>query len=166
MGAGVIDSDYRREIGVILFNFGNEGFIVNVGNRIAQLIFEKIKTPEIKEMSSLEESGRGEQGYCSIGIGANKSSPNQDVKTQFSNAGQRSDAKQEKREITDESVQRKSHLSQTRQIISARQIQKLAKDDNLIFLAIVRSTNEAPYKRGKREIKGLLTMWRGLLPMD
>ena len=42
MGVGVIDSDYRGEIGVILFNFGNEEFIVNMGDRIAQLIFEKI----------------------------------------------------------------------------------------------------------------------------
>ena len=38
--------------------------IVNMGDRIAQLIFEKIKTPEIKEVSSLEESGRGEQGMA------------------------------------------------------------------------------------------------------
>ena len=48
VGAGVIDSDYRGKIGVILFNFGNEDFVVNMGDRIAQLIFEKIKTPEIK----------------------------------------------------------------------------------------------------------------------
>ena len=55
-----------------------------------------------------------------------------------------------RRETTNEPVQRKSHLSQTRQIISARQIQKLAKGDNPILLAIVRSTNESPHKRGKK----------------
>ena len=54
IGAGVIDSDYRGEVGVILFNFGSEDFIVNMGDRIAQLIFEKIKTPMIKEMNELE----------------------------------------------------------------------------------------------------------------
>ena len=150
VGVGVIDSDYRGEIEVILFNFGNEDFIVNMGDRIAQLIFEKIKTPEIKEVSSLEEFGRGEQGYGSMGTSANKSSPNQDIKTQFSDAGQSSDVKQKKRETTNESVQRKSHLSQTRQIISPRQIQKLAKGDNPVFLAIVRSTNEDPHKRKKK----------------
>ena len=48
IGAGVIDSDYRGELGVILFNFGDEDFTINMGDRIAQLIFEKIKTPEIK----------------------------------------------------------------------------------------------------------------------
>ena len=41
VGAGVIDSDYRGEIGVILFNFGEEGFIVTMGDKIAQLVFEK-----------------------------------------------------------------------------------------------------------------------------
>ena len=48
VGAGVIDSDYHGEIGVILFNFGNEDFVVNMGDKIAQLIFERINTPEIK----------------------------------------------------------------------------------------------------------------------
>ena len=48
VGAGVIDSDYRGEIGVILLNFGNEDFVVIMGDKIAQLIFERINTPEIK----------------------------------------------------------------------------------------------------------------------
>ena len=52
VGAGVIDSNYRGEIGVTLFNFGEEDFVVNMGDRIAQLIFEKIKTPKIKELDS------------------------------------------------------------------------------------------------------------------
>ena len=54
VGAGIIDSDYRGELGVILFNFGGEDFVVNMGDRIAQLIFEKIKTPIIKETDRLE----------------------------------------------------------------------------------------------------------------
>ena len=49
VGAGVIDSDYRGELGVVLFNFGNEEFIVNMGDKIAQLIFERIRTLVIKE---------------------------------------------------------------------------------------------------------------------
>ena len=48
IGAGVIDADYRGEVGAILFNFSDEDFVVNMGDRIVQIIFEKIKTPQIK----------------------------------------------------------------------------------------------------------------------
>ena len=68
VGAGVIDSNYRGELGVILFNFGDEDFIVNMGDKIAQLIFEKIKTSTIKEIDSLEETRRGTSGYGSTGM--------------------------------------------------------------------------------------------------
>ena len=54
-------------MGAVLFNFGNEDFVVNMGDRIAQLIFEKIKTPEIKEMDDLEGTDRGASGYGSTG---------------------------------------------------------------------------------------------------
>ena len=81
VGAGVIKSDYRGEIGVILFNFGEEDFVVNMGDRIAQLIFEKIKTPKIKELDSLEGSGRGDQGYGSTGVSADSSKMEQYIKT-------------------------------------------------------------------------------------
>ena len=68
MGPGVIDADYRGELGVTLFNFGEEDSIVNMGERIAQLIFEKINTPQIKEVKSLEETRRGNSGYGSTGM--------------------------------------------------------------------------------------------------
>ena len=48
IGAGIIDTDYRGEIGVILFNFSNEDFVLNMGDKIAQIIFENVKTPKIK----------------------------------------------------------------------------------------------------------------------
>ena len=63
VGAGVVDADYRGELGVILFNFGKEDFMANMGDKIAKVIFEKIKTPTIKETDSLEETGRGSKGY-------------------------------------------------------------------------------------------------------
>ena len=47
---------------MILFNFGNEDFVVNMGDKVAQLIFERIHTPEIKETNELEGTGRGEKG--------------------------------------------------------------------------------------------------------
>ena len=65
VGASVIDADYRGEVGVVLFNFGEEDFVVNMGDRIAQLIFEKIKTPVIKESENLEGTDRGTKGYGS-----------------------------------------------------------------------------------------------------
>ena len=76
MGAGVIDSDYRGEIGVILFNFGNDDFVVNMGDKIAQLIFERIKSLELKETNELMETGRGSSGYGSTGINTNEAEIN------------------------------------------------------------------------------------------
>ena len=140
VGAGVIDSDYRGELGAILFNFCNEDFVLNQGDKVAQLIFEKIKTPTVKEVDSLEETGRGDRGYGSTGISGSQSDQ---LKTSRPNQNSYSD-QAVKTQLTNESAQRQSQLSQARQIISARQIQKLAKDDNPVFLAVIRSTNEAP----------------------
>ncbi|XP_058284011.1 deoxyuridine 5'-triphosphate nucleotidohydrolase, mitochondrial isoform X7 [Hylobates moloch] len=50
VGAGVIDEDYRGNVGVVLFNFGKEKFEVKKGDRIAQLICERIFYPEIEEV--------------------------------------------------------------------------------------------------------------------
>ena len=68
VGPGVVDEDYRGELGVVLFNFGEDDFKTNMGDKIAQLIFEKIKTPAIVEADSLEETGRGNKGFGSTDI--------------------------------------------------------------------------------------------------
>ena len=70
VGAGVIDCDYRADIGVILFNHSKDEFIVKSGDRIAQLIFEKIYTcvPEEVEYSELTETERGGGGFGSTGV--------------------------------------------------------------------------------------------------
>ena len=68
VGAGVVDEDYRGELGVVLFNLGDEKLKINMGDKIAQLIFEKIKTPEVVEVDGLEETGRGEKGFGSTRI--------------------------------------------------------------------------------------------------
>lgn len=65
---GVIDSDFRGEIGVILFNHTDQPFKISEGDRIAQLIIEKILVPEIMEVDSLNETQRGSNGYGSSGI--------------------------------------------------------------------------------------------------
>lgn len=66
-GAGVIDEDYRGNVGVVLFNHGPEPFIVERGDRIAQLICERIAYPELEEVKSLSETERGVGGFGSTG---------------------------------------------------------------------------------------------------
>lgn len=68
MGAGVIDADYRGPVGVILFNHSDMDFDVKVGDRIAQLIIEKIMTPDVVEVEDLDTTLRGEGGFGSTGI--------------------------------------------------------------------------------------------------
>ena len=67
VGAGVIDEDYRGPIKVILFNHGYKDFIINKGDRIAQLIIEKISYPEIIEVNELDQTLRGDKGFGSTG---------------------------------------------------------------------------------------------------
>ncbi len=67
VGAGVIDSDYRGPVGVVLFNFSDSDFMAAQGERIAQLILEKIATPEVQEVTDLDETARGDGGFGSTG---------------------------------------------------------------------------------------------------
>ncbi|NXT47533.1 DUT protein, partial [Pluvianellus socialis] len=67
VGAGVIDEDYRGNVGVVLFNFGKETFEVKKGDRIAQLICERICYPELEEVQALDDTERGEDGFGSTG---------------------------------------------------------------------------------------------------
>ncbi len=64
---GTIDAGYRNEIGVILANFSDEDFTVNIGDRVAQLIFQTPKHPEIIEVEELDDSDRGLGGFGSTG---------------------------------------------------------------------------------------------------
>jgi dUTP pyrophosphatase len=67
--AGVIDSDYRGDIGVILFNSDhNLDFQVNVGDRIAQIIIEKCHSVNWETVENLEASVRSEKGFGSSGV--------------------------------------------------------------------------------------------------
>lgn len=68
VGAGVVDSDYRGEVGVVLFNHGEEDFAVELGDRIAQLVVEKIKMSDCEEVDSLDETTRGAGGFGSTGL--------------------------------------------------------------------------------------------------
>jgi|NOAtaT_6_FD_contig_91_264182_length_808_multi_2_in_0_out_0_1 deoxyuridine 5'-triphosphate nucleotidohydrolase len=67
-GAGVVDADYRGEVGVVLFNFGDEPFSINRGDRIAQLILEKICMAQAVQVEELDDTERGAGGYGSTGV--------------------------------------------------------------------------------------------------
>ena len=64
---GTIDSDYRGEIKVILFNHGNEDFTISNGDRIAQMVLTPIVKIELEETNNLPETTRGEGGFGSTG---------------------------------------------------------------------------------------------------
>lgn len=65
---GTIDSDYRGEIKVILTNFGKEDFVVNRGDRIAQLVISKVERAEIVEVQDLNSTKRNQGGFGHTGI--------------------------------------------------------------------------------------------------
>lgn len=63
----MIDADYRGPVKVLLFNHGEADFPVAEGDRIAQLVLERIVTPDVVEVAELEESVRGAGGFGSTG---------------------------------------------------------------------------------------------------
>lgn len=65
---GTVDADYRGEIGVILVNLSNETFVVENGERIAQLIITKHERAKWIETTELSETVRGEGGFGSTGV--------------------------------------------------------------------------------------------------
>lgn len=66
-GVGTIDSDYRGEIRIPLINFGDKPFVINNGDRIAQMVISRYEQVEWEPVSSLEESERGSGGFGHTG---------------------------------------------------------------------------------------------------
>ena len=64
---GTIDSDYRGEIKVIIYNHGNNDFVINNGDRIAQMILMPVVKMELEETNNLPETIRGKSGFGSTG---------------------------------------------------------------------------------------------------
>ena len=64
---GTIDSDYRGEIKIILFNHGNEQFVVKNGDRIAQMVLVPVFKFQFEEVSELTQTIRGSGGFGSTG---------------------------------------------------------------------------------------------------
>lgn len=65
---GTIDADYRGEIGVLLINHGQEAFVIEDGERVAQLVIAKYERIDWEEVESLTESERGAGGFGSTGV--------------------------------------------------------------------------------------------------
>ena len=65
---GTIDADYRGDIGVVLINLSDRDFVVNDGERIAQLVVARYEQAELIEVEVLDETERGEGGYGHTGV--------------------------------------------------------------------------------------------------
>lgn len=65
---GTVDADYRGEIGVLLINLSQEDFVINDGERIAQMIIARHEQGEFIEVEALDETERGAGGYGHTGV--------------------------------------------------------------------------------------------------
>ena len=65
---GTVDADYRGEVGVLLINLSQEDFVVNDGERIAQMVIARHEQAEFIEVEVLDETERGEGGYGHTGV--------------------------------------------------------------------------------------------------
>ena len=153
VGAGVVDNDYCGEVGVILFNHGDQNFEVKMGDRIAQLILEKIDTPPVEEVQGLGDTLRGSGGFGSTGVkfgndigrirekknkygenertGEKKESVDKNETLKGRNSGGRT------RTVKKAKTEGSSKLSRECQIISVKQLKKLVKKKTPVFLAVV-----------------------------
>ncbi len=64
---GTVDEDYRGEVKVILINLGDEPFVVNRGERIAQLVIAPVTRADLREVTDLDTTARGDGGFGSTG---------------------------------------------------------------------------------------------------
>ena len=138
VGAGVIDADYRGEIGVVLFNHSEEDFEVKPGDRIAQLILEKIATPQVKETADLSCTERGSNSFGSTGIGTSEE------KSSRISILQRVKGMPKIKNTNTQRVQR--------EFVSVKKMQKLMKQKEPIFLCIIKADQSAP--GGRRRTRG------------
>ena len=65
---GTIDADYRGEVGIILINLSKEDFIIKRGDRIAQMVINKIEQPMLVEVEELKETSRSAGGFGHTGV--------------------------------------------------------------------------------------------------
>ena len=141
VGAGVIDADYRGEVGVVLFNHSDEDFKVKQGDRIAQLILEKIDTPEVKETADLPSTVRGSKGYGSTGL---KTDEKTDKDSSRVSVMQRIQGVPK--------IKRTNACRMQREFVSMKKMQKLMKQREHVFLCIIKA--EDPSTKRRRRTRG------------
>ena len=153
VGAGVVDSDFRGEVGVILFNHGDQDFEVKMGDRIAQLILERIDTPPVEEVQGLDDTVRGFGGFGSTGVKSGKDTGEKNetnkqnertsekkeskVKNETLKGNDRNSSGRTRIDRNRKTTEGTSRLSRERQIISVKQLKRLVKKKTLVFLAVV-----------------------------
>lgn len=67
-GVGTIDADYRGELGVILINYSDTAFVINPGDRVAQIVVAKYEQATWQEVDELSDTNRGTGGFGSTGV--------------------------------------------------------------------------------------------------
>ena len=67
-GIGTVDSDYRGELLIPMINWGSEDFVINDGDRIAQMVICRYERAEREKVDKLEDSARGEGGFGHTGV--------------------------------------------------------------------------------------------------
>ena len=67
-GVGTIDSDYRGEVGIALINWGQEPFVINDGDRVAQMVVCSYVKAQVESADELSETDRGPGGFGSTGV--------------------------------------------------------------------------------------------------
>jgi dUTP pyrophosphatase len=72
VGAGVIDQDYRGNIGILLFNHSLTDYVIKKGDRVAQLILERIAIYAVEEVLELSQTERDSAGFGSTGLTSEK----------------------------------------------------------------------------------------------
>lgn len=114
VGAGVIDLDYRGELKVVIRNHSDTPFPIKMGDRIAQLIIEKIITPDVTEVNELTDTVRGNLGFGSTGVGLTDFTPigtaSEESKTISNHINLIKDEKNLKCFVCDKNTTDKKHL--------------------------------------------------------
>ena len=141
---------------MVLFNHSEEDFKVKPGDRIAQLILEKIDTPQVKEVEELPDTTRGAKGFGSTGWRSDEKSET-DGKTKTN-----SSQKDSSRVTILQRVQGQPKIKTTnaarlqREFVSIKKMKKLMKQKEHVFLCIVKADQSVPEKRKRKEERGNL----------
>ena len=128
----MVDANYCGEVGVVLFNHGDQDFEVKMEDRIAQVVLEKVNTPKVEEVQGSEETVHGSRGFGSFGV---KTENDTDGKKELKGEKERTEKKDEVKNGTlkdkvdsgkrstnksRKSTEGTSKLSRERQIISVK----------------------------------------------